>query len=229
MDYSIRFHVGDNISRERIPEAKARIEKLHEQRQKLRERLAEANERMTKYYNQNHIPKQFKKGNLVKLSTKNLRLKHPKLAPRWIGPFRVLERIGGQAYRIALPEKYTRLHDVFPVQLLEDYHTRDKNDQFLPMPDLEDDEAEWEVQEIRDAKKLDGIQHYLVKWAGWPSEYDSWEPAEYLANARRKVREFENAQKKKRKRGNDSDSDGSDSADNTPDLLMEGKPRRKRR
>jgi hypothetical protein len=230
MDCSIRLHldVADNASRERIPEARARVEKLHELRRKLRERLAEANERMAKYYNRNHIPKQFKKGQLVKLSTKNIRLKYPKLAPRWIGPFRVIERIGGQAYRLALPEKYSRLHDVFPVQLLEDYHLRGQDIDFLPMPDLEEDEDEWEVQEVRDAKKIDGIQHYLVKWAGWPSEYDSWEPAHHLKNAPRKIREFEASLKRAsrktaRKRPVQSDSDVDDDA---RDLLLESTPAR---
>jgi hypothetical protein len=101
MDCNIRLHLPDATAK--IPEASARIEKLHQLRQSLRERLAQASERMTKYYNRNHIPKQFNKGQLVKLSTKNLRLKHQKLAPRWIGPFRILERIGAQAYRLALP------------------------------------------------------------------------------------------------------------------------------
>ena len=51
-------------------------------------------------------PRHFKKGDLVGLSTKNLRFKgaERKLAPRFIGPFRVLEKIGLQAYRLALPE-----------------------------------------------------------------------------------------------------------------------------
>jgi hypothetical protein len=35
------------------------------------------------------------------------------------------------------------------------------------------DQEEWEVQEIRDAREFDGALHYLVKWTGWPSEYDS--------------------------------------------------------
>jgi hypothetical protein len=46
----------------------------------------------------------FEKGDLVGLSTKNLRLKgSKKLAPRFIGPFRVLQAIGKQAYRLSLP------------------------------------------------------------------------------------------------------------------------------
>jgi hypothetical protein len=33
---------------------------------------------------------------------------------------------------------------------------------FCQMPDLEDDDNEWEVQEeIRDAKTFDGVLHYL--------------------------------------------------------------------
>ena len=42
-------------------------------------------------------------------------------------------------YRLALPEKYSRLHDVFPIQLLEQYNPRQDQDQpLLLMPDLED-------------------------------------------------------------------------------------------
>jgi len=63
------------------------------------------------------------------------------------------------------------------------------------------------VQEIRDAKTFDGVLHYLVKWVGWPSEYDSWEPAEHLVGAPKKVKEFERARKRKRRRQADSDRD----------------------
>ena len=64
-----------------------------------------------------------------------------------------------------------------------------------PILDLEDNSDEWEVQEIRDEKNIDGTLHYLVKWTGWPSEYDSCEPTNHLTNAPEMVKEF----KKKRK------------------------------
>ena len=184
----------------RIPAAKDRVEKLHELRQELRTKLTEAHERMANYYNKRHVPKQFKVGDLVKLSTKNLKLRNRKLSPRWVGLFRILERIGGQAYRLALPEKYARLHDVFPVQLLELYHPRDSNADLLPMPDLEDSPDEWEVEEIKGTARIDGTRHYLVKWTGWPSEYNSWEPTEHLANAKKLVDQFERVSKKRKRR-----------------------------
>jgi len=154
---------------------------------------------MARYYNANHVPKQFKVGDFVKLSTKNLKFKNRKLAPRWIRPFRVLERIGGQAYRIALPNKYSLLHDVFPVQLLEDYHRRQDDDGLMAMPDLEDPPDEWEVEEILDKRRIKNTIQYLVKWAGWPSEYNTYEPAIHLENAPQAVASFERKLKRKRK------------------------------
>ena len=137
--------------------------KLHELRQKLRGRLIEAQERTARYYNARHTVMEFKVGDFVKLSTKHLKFKSRKLSPRWIGPFKVLERIGSQAYRIALPNKYFRLHDVFPIQLLEPYHRRKDDDSLMSMPDLEDPQEEWEVEEVLDKRKIKGIVHYLVK------------------------------------------------------------------
>jgi hypothetical protein len=145
------------------PAALDRITRLTELRQRLREQLVLAQERQAKYYNQRHQPKQFKRGDLVKLSTRNLRLKHTKLQPRWIGPFRILERIGSQAYRLALPEKYDRLHDVFPIQAIEEYRLqKGQSQELLPMPELEDDD-EWEIEEVKDELQKKGRTNYLVK------------------------------------------------------------------
>lgn len=44
-----------------------------------------------------------------------------KLAPRFIGPFRILDRAGPLAYKIDLPEKLVRVHNVFHVSHLRKY------------------------------------------------------------------------------------------------------------
>jgi hypothetical protein len=92
-------------------------------------------------------------------------IKNKKLQLKYIGPFRVSERIGNQAYRLILPAKYDKLHDIFPVQLLEPYYPRESEEP-LPMPDLEDDLDEYEVEEVKDKALMKGQIRYLVKWAG---------------------------------------------------------------
>jgi hypothetical protein len=107
----------------------------------------------------------------------------------------VLKRIGVQAYQLALPEKYARLHDVFPVQLIEEYKPRE-DQPLLPMPDLEDEE-EWEIEEVKDKKEIKGEIHYLIKWEGWPTEYNQWIPEQNMENAQEAIQSFE---RRKRKR-----------------------------
>jgi hypothetical protein len=100
----LRFDIRDAATKGEVPAARDRILRLQELRDRLREELLKSQERQAKYYNQKHQPKLFKRKDLVKLSTRNLRLKDKKLQPRWIGPLRILERIGSQAYKLALPE-----------------------------------------------------------------------------------------------------------------------------
>ena len=42
-----------------------------------------------------------------------------KLAPRYIGPFKILERRGEVAYQLELPESLVGVHDVFHVSQLK--------------------------------------------------------------------------------------------------------------
>jgi len=196
-DPELRFDVEDAATPGEAPAARDRVLRLQELRERLKEELLQSQERQAKYYNQRHQPKLFKRGNLVKLTTRNLRLKNKKLQPRWIGPFRVLERIGAQAYRLSLPEKYAWLHDVFPIQFIEEFKPREDNNQPpLPMPDLEDEE-EWEIEEVKDKAIIKGTTHYLVKWEGWPTEYNQWIPEEGMGNAQDAIRRYERNKKKK--------------------------------
>ena len=47
--------------------------------------------------------------------------KKGKLAPRYVGPFEILQRIGEVAYRLALPPHLLGVHDVFHVSMLRKY------------------------------------------------------------------------------------------------------------
>ena len=47
--------------------------------------------------------------------------KRGKLSPRYIGPNRMVERIGEVAYRLELPSDLDRIHDVFHVSMLRKY------------------------------------------------------------------------------------------------------------
>ena len=47
--------------------------------------------------------------------------KRGKIAPRYIGPFKVLERVGTIAYRLALPPSLSSVHEVFHVSMLPKY------------------------------------------------------------------------------------------------------------
>ena len=72
------------------------------------------------YYDKKHRDIQFSVGDLVLLSTQNLRLKGipHKLQRKFCGPYKILEKIGTQAYGSKLPDTW-RIRPVFHVSLLK--------------------------------------------------------------------------------------------------------------
>ena len=62
---------------------------------------------------------QFAPGDLVGLSAKDIKIHQPtpKLGPRQLGPFKVLERVGDLDYRLELPV-WLKIHDVIHVNRL---------------------------------------------------------------------------------------------------------------
>ena len=47
--------------------------------------------------------------------------KKGKLAPRYIRPFEILEKVSPAAYRLALPPELSQVHNVFHISMLRKY------------------------------------------------------------------------------------------------------------
>ncbi|KPM33905.1 hypothetical protein AK830_g12666, partial [Neonectria ditissima] len=191
-------------SRTTVQGVTERIETLRRVRAEARACWEQAVESQAKNYNKRHIEQEYKVGQIVGLSTRNFRFKHRKLAPKFIR-VAIAERIGKQAYRVHLPKQYRRMHDVFPVSLIEPWHeARGKTDERSEtLPELEEEEDEWEIEEIVADKKVDQETFYLVKWMGWPVEYNTWEPTVHLENATKAVQQYHRQKKRAHKKWDD--------------------------
>ncbi len=100
------------------------ITRRHRVDEAVKQHIERANRYASDYANRRRRHLEFAVDDLVLLSTANLPLPPPlsrKLAPRWLGPLRVLQRIGSVAYRLELPSSLSRLHNVFHVSLLKKF------------------------------------------------------------------------------------------------------------
>jgi hypothetical protein len=101
--------------------AKHATDDLREALLRARSTMDAAQQRQAAYYNLNKTDLQLSPGELVLLSTKNLRSgAFQKLQPRWVGPFPVDKHIGKNAVKLVLPPSLP-IHDVFHVSLLKAY------------------------------------------------------------------------------------------------------------
>jgi len=79
---------------------------------------------------------------------------------------------------------------------LEKYHLTGNEEDLMLIPELEDDEEEYEVEEVKDKDVKQEHVRYLVKWLGWPSEYNQWVSEADIANAiGKKDQEFRTVKK----------------------------------
>ena len=146
-----------------------------------RENLERSVQLQAKYYDKRHRDVSYKAGDLVLLSTRNLKLKGvpAKLQKRFVGPFQIIEVIGQQAYRLALPEDW-KIHPVFHVSLLKDWKTTTVHEDLAVSHDdaLEIEEPYWEIEKIlrwrKTKRKNKLIKEYLVLWKGFPVDEASW-------------------------------------------------------
>ena len=77
------------------------------------------------YADQRSTPKQFNVGERVMLSTQNLKLLNQpskKFRSRYIGPYKIIEKISSQAFKLDLPSTM-KVHPVFHISLLKEFNS----------------------------------------------------------------------------------------------------------
>ena len=128
----------------------------------------------------------YKVGDLVWLDATDIQQNHPfeKLSDRCLGPFPITKVINQNAYELKLPKTWW-IHNVFNVSKLHPYSPPTiPGQRNPPPPEIKiDGEMEYEVEEIIDSCLIQGKLQYLIKWKGYTTENNMWEPETNLKHA----------------------------------------------
>lgn len=162
----------------------AAVEDLHRDRevmiQLLKTNLATARNRMVQMANANRSERNFQVGEWVYVKLQpgiqsSLKLhRHPKLAPRYYGPFLILEKFGNTAYKVDLPPE-SSIHPTFHVSLLKAAHG--SHAVIVPLPDTP--RFTCYPRAILDRKMVKrgskAVMQVLVHWVGLDVTDATWE------------------------------------------------------
>jgi hypothetical protein len=108
---------------EKTLEGPAFVKEAEEKVALIHKRLLEAQSRQKSYADNTRRELRFEEGDFVYLKVspisgvKRFQVKG-KLAPRFIGPYPIIGRVGPAAYRLELPESMSAIHNVFHVSQL---------------------------------------------------------------------------------------------------------------
>ncbi|GKB38127.1 putative reverse transcriptase domain-containing protein [Tanacetum coccineum] len=117
-DMSSFRHSGEEMSfPDYVPEL---VQETTEKISQIKDRLKAARDRQKIYVDKRRKPIEFSVGDHVLLKVSPLKgvvhfRKKGKLAPRFVGPFEIVEKVGLVAYRLRLPEELDGVHDTFHV------------------------------------------------------------------------------------------------------------------
>ncbi|CAL8465851.1 g5387 [Coccomyxa elongata] len=184
------------IPRIQNPEALTLSSTLQERLARAKKYMEAAQQRQRAYADKGRRPLEFKIGDEVLLSTANISFKGigaPKLMPRYIGPYRVVKKIGQASYELDLAANM-RIHDVFHVSLLKPYVPG--RGVHPPPPQLTDDgQVEYEMERIlqHEDRRYRGNKvrrWFYVHWKGYDRSHDTWESEADLTNCPDKLAEY---------------------------------------
>ena len=215
------------------PAARARVE--------VADAIAFAQMEAKRSYDEKHKPVYMREGDyaLIRLhhgydipSTAVLGRKY---SQQYVGPFRVLKRVGRLAYRLDLPAHW-RIHPVLSIAQLEPAPAP-KDDPFQrPKPDHPDSVfvegdtdrvKSYEIERLVNKRqtKRRGPE-YLVRWRGYGPEHDDWRNLPELGDAQQLVKDYEDARQKTVTLPGRLTSAGHDETIAGPEKRRPGRPRK---
>ncbi|XP_027181721.1 uncharacterized protein LOC113780102 [Coffea eugenioides] len=119
----------DEVCEQKIldPTAVPWIEEGQEKVKLIRQRIQTAQSRQKSYKDNRRKDLEFAVGDQVFLKITPLKAslitgKGKKLQPKFVGPYKILQRVGNVAYRLELPPSLSRIHNIFHVLMLKKYH-----------------------------------------------------------------------------------------------------------
>ena len=156
----------------------------------IRKNLEAAQARQKSYHDKRRKPLHFEVGDHVYLKVsptkgvQRFRIKG-KLAPRYIGPYEIIEACGPVAYKLKLPQKMSSIHNVFQVSQLKMCIRLPTEVLIEPEMEIEPNQSYQEYpSKILDCKERSThaktIEMYKIHWSNHTEEEATWETEDYL-------------------------------------------------
>ena len=115
-----------------------------------------------------------------------------KLAPKWAGPYKIIDCISQVSYKLNLPPLIC-IHSIFHSNILWLYFTANDNWQpKWPPPIIIDLEPEYEVKSILDHWTWHCKMEYLILWKDYPWHEATWELIKHLTHVSDLLNEYHN-------------------------------------
>lgn len=147
-------------------------------------KMQAAQDRQTSYANRKRRDVSFKEGDMCLLSSDGINppsasTNAVKLQPKFYGPYPIVEVLSPLTYRLELPDHF-KIHDVFHISKLRQFHTDGRLQPPPPPVDFEDDGVpNYKVAAIHKHRPPtsppDQARTYLVEWEGYQEEDWTWE------------------------------------------------------
>ncbi|KAC9949399.1 hypothetical protein E3N88_45037 [Mikania micrantha] len=147
--------------------------------------LKVAQDRQKSYADKRRRPIEFQVGDFVLLKVSPWKgvirfRKRGKLSPRFIGPFKIIARVGEVAYRLELPEELSGIHNTFHVSYLRKCLADESA--YVPLEDIEiDDKLNYVEKPVaildRKVKQLrnKSLNQVKVQWKNRTGSEITWE------------------------------------------------------